>query len=308
MKKYIIVIVFGTLALTGYSQSKFRVLASSGASTITGKNSALSVGQVLSNSYQIKVAPRSYLSLVHSSGGTVQISKAGVYNVATLEKRLDEQRKSLSSRYATYIISELTKKGKENINANRYKYMNVTGSVKRATFNAFSVYLPDRSNFYDPKVTITWQALVGTKNYLLKIMDRFEEEVLYTKTLADTSTVVDFSQGKLKGALDCLVFIESKERGIQSDKYGLFRLDEEDAPKFNKAYSAFKASNKATRNATAQLSEAFFFEDKGFYTDALRCYQAAVKMSEQADAYVIALQQFLVRRNMGQTPEEDKND
>lgn len=301
-------IFLGSLITTGYAQNKFRVLASSGTNTIANNGRKLSVGQKLANSHQVKVSPRSYLSLVHSSGGTVQISKAGVYNVANLEKKLDERRKSLSSRYATYIISELTKKGNENINTNRYKYMNVTGSVNRATFNAFSVYLPDRSNFYNPKVTITWQTLVNTQNYILKITDRFEEKILYTKTLTDTSAVVDFSQGKLKGELDFLVFIESKERGIKSDKYGLFRLDEEDAPKFTKAYNAFKANNKETGNAAIKLAEAFFFEDKEFYTDALRCYKAAVEMSNSADAYVTALQQFLVRRNMGQTPKEDKKD
>lgn len=308
MKKYLIILFLVTFITAGYSQNKFRVLASSGTSTIANNGNSLSVGQRLSNNHSIKVSPQSYLSLVHSSGGTVQISKAGVYNIANLEKKLDEKRKSLSSRYVTYIISELTKKGKENINANRYKYMNVTGSVNRATFNAFSVYLPDRSNFYSPKITITWQALVKTQNYILKITDRFEDRVLYTKTLSDTSTVVDFSQGKLKGELDFLVSIESKERGIKSDKYGLFRLDEEDAPKFTKAYNTFKANNKETGNAAIKLSEAFFFEDKGFYTDALRCYTAAAEMSNNADAYVTALQQFLVRRNMGQTPEEDKKD
>lgn len=308
MKKQVLIIACILFTITGYAQHNFRVLASSGTSTLMGAKKKLLVGTKLGNSQKVKVSPRSYLSLVHQSGGTVQISKAGTYDISSLEKKLAAQRKSLSSKYATYIISELTRNGKENINANRYKYMNVTGSVKRATFNAFSVYLPEATNFYSPKVTIAWQQLIGTKNYVLKITDRFEEKVYYTKTLQDTTTVVDFSQGNLKNAEDCLVVIESKERRIKSDKYGLFRLEKEDQPAFAKAYTAFKNSNKEESEAARKLSEAFFFEDKGFYTDALRCYQKAAGLSENAEAYVTALKQFLVRRDMGQVPEVDKKD
>lgn len=306
MKKFFLVVACSVFTLSTFAQNKFRVLASSGTNTIAGKSKKLYVGTQLASNQSVKVSPRSYLSLVHNSGGTVQISKPGTYNVASLEQKLASKRRSTTSRYVTYVISELTKNGNENINTNRYKYMNVTGSVKRATFNAFSVFLPETSNFYEPKITISWQKLVGTKNYVLKIYDRFEENVFYTKTLSDTSTVVDFSQGNLKTPTDFLIVIESKERKITSDKYGLFRLDEEDAPVFRKDYASFKNTNTEGDEAAKKLSEAFFFENKGFYTDALRCYREAVKLSSKADAFVTALKQFLVRSNMGQTPDEDK--
>ncbi|OJJ15857.1 hypothetical protein BKI52_36675 [marine bacterium AO1-C] len=306
MKKFFLIVACGVLTIGAQAQSKFRVLASSGKNTIAGKDKKLYVGTRLAGNQSVNVSSRSYLSLVHNSGGTVQISKPGTYNIASLEQKLAAKRKSTTGRYVTYVISELTRKNNENINANRYKYMNVTGSVKRATFNAFSVYLPESTNFYEPKITISWQELVGTQNYILKITDRFEEKVFYTKTLKDTVTTVDFSQGQLKDAQDFLIVIESKERKIKSDKYGLFRLDEEDAPKFNKAYASFKSNNTEGDGAAKKLSEAFFFEDKGFYTDALRCYKEAAKIANNAEAYVVALKQFLVRRDMGQVPEEDQ--
>lgn len=312
MKKYILIIACGLFTITGYTQSNFRVLASSGNNTLLGKSENLLVGTRLLNNQQVKVSHRSYLSLVHNSGGTVQISKAGTYNISTLEKKLAEKRKSVASRYATYIISELTRKGQENINNNRYKYMNVTGSVNRATTKGISVYLPQVSNFYQPKITITWQTLIGAKDYNIKLTDTFEEESYYTKTLKDTSLVIDFGQGKLKDVKEFYVIIEANKADgsekVESDKYGLFRLDSEDAPAFDKAYAAFKKTNTGEANATTKLSEAFFFESKEFYTDALRCYEEAVKMSGKAEAYVTALNQFLVRSNMGQTPEEDKKD
>jgi len=306
MKKLFLVVVCGVLTIGVQAQSKFRVLASSGKNTLAGKNKKLYVGNSLTGNQNVNVSSRSYLSLVHKSGGTVQISKPGTYNVGNLEQKLAAKRKSAVGRYVTYVISELTKNGNQNINANRFKYMNVTGSVKRATFNAFSVYLPEFSNFYQPKITISWQELVGTTNYFLKITDRSEQKVLYTKTLTDTVTTVDFSQGQLKDAKDCIITIESKEREIKSDKYGLFRLDKVDAPKFNKAYASFKSNNTEGDDASKQLSEAFFLEDKEFYVDALRCYKAAAKITNNADAYVVALNQFLIRRDMGQVPEEDQ--
>ena len=243
MKKVFLVVACSVLTVSIYAQSKFRVLASSGKNTIAGKSKKLYVGTRLAGNQSVNVSSQSYLSLVHNSGGTVQISKPGTYKIASLEQKLAAKRKSATSRYVTYVIEELTKKGNQDINRSRYKYMNVTGSVKRATFNAFSVYLPESSNFYQPKITISWQSLIGTQNYVLKITDRFEEKVFYTQTLKDTVATVDFGEGQLKNVRDFLVVIESKERKIKSDKYGLFRLDEEDSPVFDKAYAAFKNKN-----------------------------------------------------------------
>ncbi|OJJ15858.1 hypothetical protein BKI52_36680 [marine bacterium AO1-C] len=292
------------IALTlsyGVSQAQyaFRVLASSGQSKIAGKTKKLYVGTTLQSSNKVTVSPRSYLSLVHKSGGTVQISKAGTYSVSSLEQKLAKTKASASKRYATYIISELTKNGKENINRNRYKYMNVTGSVKReTTFNKFKVFLASTSNFFNPQVEVKWNPLAMTKKYRVTLVDEFGEEVFSQET-ADTTVAINFKDIKSESAM--FIFnVSSKERAnIKSEPYQIGPIEVEKAPAFKKEYDAFKKTISGKMNAADKLTEAFIFEKHEFYVDAMKSYKAAVEMSGGDEAYDTAFRQFMIRHGIG---------
>lgn len=303
MKKVRHIFLLGfTLMLTygfSHAQYAFRVLASSGQSKVAGKAKKLYVGTTLNSSNRVTVSPRSYLSLVHKSGGTVQISKAGTYNVASLEKKLAQTKASASKRYATYIISELTKGGQENINRNRYKYMNVTGSVKRAaTLNKFKVFLATTSNFFNPNVEVKWNPLAMSKTYKVTLVDEFGEEVFSQET-KDTTMVIDFKKINSESAM--FIFnVSSKERtNIKSDPYQIGPIEEEKAPAFKKEYDAFKKTISGKMNAADKLSEAFIFERHEFLVDAMKSFKAAVEMSKGDEAYTTAYHQFLIRHAIG---------
>ena len=303
MKKMRHIFLLG-IALTlsyGVSQAQyaFRVLASSGQSKIAGQPKKLYVGSTLQSRNKVTVSPRSYLSLVHKSGGTVQISKAGTYSISFLEQKLAKTKASASKRFSTYVIGELTKNGKENINRNRYKYMNVTGSVKRkTTFNKFKVFLASTSNFFDPKVEVKWNPLAMTKQYKVTLVDEFGEEV-YAKETADTSMVIDFDGIKSESAM--FIFnVSSKERAnIKSDPYQIGPIEVEKAPAFKKEYNAFKKTISGKMNAADKLTEAFIFEKHEFYLDAMKSYREALKMSGNDEAYETALRQFMIRHGIG---------
>jgi len=292
------------IALTlsyGVSQAQyaFRVLASSGQSKVSGQAKKLYVGTTLQSQNKVTVSPRSYLSLVHKSGGTVQISKAGTYSISSLEQKLAKTKASASKRYATYIISELTKNGKENINRNRYKYMNVTGSVKReTTFNKFKVFLASTSNFFNPQVEVKWNPLAMTKKYRVTLVDEFGEEVFSQET-ADTTVAINFKDIKSESAM--FIFnVSSKERtNIKSEPYQIGPIEVEKAPAFKKEYDAFKKTIAGKMNAADKLTEAFIFEKHEFYVDAMKSYKEAVKMSSGDEAYDTAFRQFMIRHGIG---------
>jgi len=292
------------IALTlsyGVSQAQyaFRVLASSGQSKISGQAKKLYVGTTLQSKNRVTVSPRSYLSLVHKSGGTVQISKAGTYSISSLEQKLAKTKASASKRYATYIISELTKNGKENINRNRYKYMNVTGSVKReTTFNKFKVFLASTSNFFNPQVEVKWNPLAMTKKYKVTLVDEFGEEVFSQET-ADTTVAINFKDIKSESAM--FIFnVSSQERtNIKSEPYQIGPIEVEKAPAFKKEYDAFKKTISGKMNAADKLTEAFIFEKHEFYVDAMKSYKEAVKISGGDEAYDTAFRQFMIRHGIG---------
>lgn len=281
------------------AQYAFRVLASSGQSKIAGQTKKLYVGHTLKTNNRVTVASRSYLSLVHRSGGTVQISKAGTYNIASLEKKLAQTKASVSKRYATYIIGELTKGGKENINHNRYKYMNVTGSVHRApSLNKFRVFLATTSNYYNPEVLVKWNPLAMSKVYKVTLVDEFGDEVFSQET---TDTLININFKKIKSESAMFIFsVASKERpNIKSTPYQIGPIEVEKAPAFKKEYTAFRQTLGAKANAADKLSEAFLFEKHEFYVDAMKSFKDAAKMSGWDEAYTTAYHQFLIRHGIG---------
>lgn len=300
MKKQIFIIASVLFAITGQAQHHFRVLVSVGTNSLVETNQKLLVGASLKNNQKVKVSFRGYLSLVHQSGGTVQISKPGVYSIADLEKKLQAQPKSLTSKYTTYIVAELRKKSQKNINIHRTDHMKVAGSVKRMTINRLRIYLPEASNFYSPRIPILWTKLTGYQHYVLKIIDEFEEEVLYTQTFQDTVAIVDFNQPRLKNVKTFIVIVEAKEREIQSDSYALFRLEQPKRSRFEKACKVFKNGSAIKDKVAQKIAEAFFFERNECYIDAWWCYKEAIKMSHNTEAYTIAFKQFLLRYNMAQ--------
>ncbi|NJO03983.1 MAG: hypothetical protein HC880_21950 [Bacteroidia bacterium] len=182
----VLVLLWGTPELWAQSYT-FKVLASSGKSTLD--NDQLTVGKSIPASASIKVESQSYLSLVHKSGGTVEIGKAGTYNVNELEKELLARAKqSTSQRYANYIIGELTKAGDKDIHKNPYKYQNVTGSVERGQEYAILMMLPEKSPLYvfPKEYTLQWLPVLGASNYQIQVLDVFDEPLL-TQQTSDTS-------------------------------------------------------------------------------------------------------------------------
>lgn len=305
MKKFRHILFLG-LALTlsyGVTQAQytFRVLASSGQSKIAGGKKLLA-GTSLSTANKITVSPRSYLSLVHKSGGTVQISKAGTYSVANLAQKLAQTKASVSKRYATYIISELTKGNKENINKNRYKYMNVTGSVKRDV-PVIYVFTASSNNYSDPKVDIKWMPINGAKEYDVIIEDLFEESVDKMK-VSTTNLTIDFSKYKTEDqrfvvrVVAKLPISDGKFRTLEV-KFEVGELEKGKKKSFEKAYTEFKKGISGEMNAADKLSEAFLMEDYKLYIDALKSFKEAVKISGNDEAYTTAYHQFLIRHAIG---------
>ncbi|MCS6822439.1 MAG: hypothetical protein NZ551_11300 [Microscillaceae bacterium] len=280
----------------------FKVMASSNNPLLKSTNKPLTAGTSLQATDQVIVKEKGYLSLAHKSGGTVQISKAGTYSVAELEKNMLASRSSASSKLLSYVISEVSKGQEDNINQKKYAYMNVTGSVERSTKSLINVFLPQHSKVFEPKINLAWESVVGNKTYVVTLQNEFSE-VLKKITTQDTTITIDFNDNALKGSDIVSIIINAKERNLTTphEAFGLKRVDADEAANFKKMYEAFQKENMTESNpAFAKLAEAMFFEEHEYYMDALRCYNEAVKLAgEDAEPYVIARNQYLMRRNIG---------
>lgn len=278
----------------------FRVLASSGESTLSDNDKQLYVGQKLYQNQKVKIAAQSYLSLVNPSGGTVQISRKGVYSVQSLQEKLAKMQKTVAQQYVTYIVSELSKARVSNPQKNRFKYMNVTGSVNRAE-SPFKLNIAPQNSvnkFIDKKATIHWYPVVGTTTYNIVVMNEFDEK-LHTQEIKDTSLVIDFNKPPYKGQEMCVLKISSKERPKAiSLRYSLIMAADNQTVK--KALIDFKKENPvASNNAADVLEEAFFYEENELFAKALERYKKAIELSKGNNAYKVAYHHFLIRHAIG---------
>ncbi len=317
--------LLATLLSTSLSAQSyvFKVMASSGTQTSTGKvypsakSKSLVVGNTLQNTDQIVMPDKSYLSLMHSSGGTVQIAKAGTYSVSDLANKLKASTQTTSQKYASYIVGELTKNDEKNLNKYPHKYQNVTGSVERATFESELVsMLPSAkggSYVFNQPYLLTWHHLAQTKNYILLVLDQFDETLLEA-TIPDTSYTLNVKDEKFAEADMLKIVILSKERtdvtpykkdNNYNFSYSLNFLEGGKKAEFEEAFEQFKKeqANSSIPEDVKKLDEASFFETQGFLLDAMRAYKELIALDPENEAYKIVYNQFLVRHQIGKHKE-----
>ena len=276
----------------------FRVMASSGKSTNKSQKS-LVIGSRLNANDKITVSSGSYLGLAHANGGTVQISKAGTYDVKDLENKMNSSKLTVSQKYKKYIIGEMTKAGDEDIHKNPYKYQNVTGSVERALLNDVRVYLAKTSNVINSEYIIKWDPTPGNKTYIIDMYNVFDESLKSFET-TDTSFVLKLTDPKFNNEDFIKMTVKTKEIKPQTIlEFGLTRFDPSEKSVFDKKYVEFKKSVDAENPSVFdKLNEAMFFEENKLYLDALNSYEKVLKMAPGEEDFRIAYEQFLLRTSI----------
>lgn len=281
----------------------FKVMASSGVSKKGA--TALKIGSTLLGADQVTVDAKSYLSLAHSKGGTVQISKAGTYKVAELEKQMLAAKKSVSQKYANFVIGEITKANGEDIHKNPYKYQNVTGSVERSFGSSMAVRLPKTTYIHKDAYTFSWHKPKEGKVFIY-VLDEFSEIIKnYEKSGNDTTltfNLKDFNESALYAVVVSTKPIskEKLEKDGLNKGFGIRKMETADLEKFKKELQALKTSlGDDEKDVNLKLNEAIFLEEKEMYLDAMQAYEDAVKLEPNDEVYKIAYNQFLIRKNIG---------
>jgi len=113
----------------------FKVLASSGSNKVQAQGAAdwkpLFFGKKLMKGDKITIADKGYLGLVFKNGKSIELKKAGTYEVSKLAGEVAKQNASVNAKYTDFLAGEMGKTGNDDMARNRYKYMSVTGSVVR---------------------------------------------------------------------------------------------------------------------------------------------------------------------------------
>lgn len=283
----------------------FRVLTAKGNNTAS-KN-AIRVGSKLNNTDVIVMEEGGYLGLLHTNGQTVELRTKGTYKVNELANNLKASNgSSLTARYASYVVSELTTSAEEANGENSYKHQQKTGAVKRGDVKGIMVIQESKVTMLGDKMEIEWFvyediAKVSKKDvhqYRVVLTDLRNNE-LYTETTKENSFVIDFSRPELQDQTAVIYRIEVADQDKQDKKIGSSNQvieREGDAKKEIRD----QLDQIGDDTALGHLIKAQYLEEKGYYAEAAMAYKAAIALAPQVETYKILYDGFTERALMSE--------
>jgi LEA14-like dessication related protein len=293
--------------LTGQAQELFRVMATKGGSQVAKTAAAadkknIVTGQKLYNDESLTIPAGAYLALVHKSGKTIELKQAGSFNVNDISAKVSANNVTFTQKYSEYVLNELTKGDKADINADHKKHMNVTGSVERdVKLNELvKLYLPSKSELLSSQSSISWGPVKDAKGYDVKFTNMFEE-VLYSASTADTSYSFDLSTMKLGTEKSILVTVSVKDNAkVISSQHFINIVEGPKAADIKSKETKLKEElgNDQTSPLNALLL-ASFYDQNNLFLDAATNYQRAIKLEPGVTEYATAYNDFLIRNSVG---------
>lgn len=304
MNRYLLTFLLGVQAVFGQD---FRVLHSYGNNTIKKTKQKIFIGATLKNTDVLLVGENSYLNLLHvKTGRTVEVRQKGEYLLSSFKVNASS---STLAKYSDFVIEEMTKATKQDINKNHRRYIAITGAVTRdrraATLRNITVFVPAEVpciNLYNAMATVAWLGEVG-KKYYIRIKTMSGETVALLET---QKPEFNFDFGWLKRDKDGLanyevVIYEADNENVRGS-FAVSLLEEKDRNMLAKELKDFQP-----QTAIDYLLLGRFFEENKLLLDAFTCYNKALKLQED-EIMKTAYMEFLARNKMGYmyNPELDR--
>jgi hypothetical protein len=279
-------IIGSSLVIQAQGSYVFKVLGVSG--TVKKHNATgdvvLTPGTKL-NSDESIIIESGYCGLMHSSGKGLEVKKPGTYTIADLSKTIAANGKQgkVSDRYVNYVMGQLTKEEAEDINANHRKYMEVTGSVERASTVYNIKLLALKSNEVLPKAyTLSWTSNAKNAEYQLEVFNLFNESVFTAKT-KETSAAVDFAPLFAKHGKNLLVSVKVVGNSdFKSNEYS-----------FKLAETSEELGLSDEKTPASNMINGMICEENKLYLDALAYYKEASTQESNVEGYKKAYDQLL---------------
>lgn len=327
----LIVVIVGVLSsIDALSQARFKILATRGSVVVSGK--AVRLGQPLSANDNITVGKGAYVSLAHINGRVVEIKKYGSYKIAELDKKASGKTKSSTSKFASYVVNELTEvKEPVSFTDDRRSKMNTTGAVERAVGDDVSlvdsvlavvggpgelralavvqnsalnsgqhiiVITPRNTRLLSDSVSFIWHRAPKTSAYKIVVINRFNK-VVYSAVASDTIFTASVSTLNIEPASLNYWRVEStSDASLHSDDFALWYLAGEERQSAEAVLAEINNDISEDDLAIGQLIVGAACEDMGLYADAHMAYARAVAIAPDVPAYKRMFADFLRRQGL----------
>jgi len=269
------IMLFAMESVSGQGYT-FKVLANKGANkTIKSgskKETPLKTGAILANGDMLVTSAGTYVGLMHRSGKTIEIRKAGTFAVTDLEKEVKTGSSSVASRYGNWVLSKLEDKKSGNYRSR----LKATGAVSRAIGDgSLDVMIPEGSKIIGDKMAIVWEEESKETTWVVTIRNLYDD-VIFEKETNQTKILVDLSVDDLADAEIYLITVKDKNSPNSiSHQKDIERVTEGE---LLASVNAFKAE-VAEDSPLSKLIYASFYEENGLLLDAMTKYEEAIAMS-----------------------------
>lgn len=300
-----LILSFLLVSTMTYAQDEiFKVLASKGANKVVSSKSTeqkpILIGKKLFKDDKVIIGENSYLGLAHKSGKTIELKKAGTYEISKLSSEVASQNAGVAKKYVDFVAGELSSTD-EDMAKNRHKYMAVTGSVERDVKNAsgIKVLTPKDVFTLSTPVTLRWVPTHESSNTYVITLTDLSDEPVYTVETKENFVIVDLDKLNIKKEKNLLwkVAVKDSKPKVESEPAILKYVDEAKAATLEKQVADIKAELKE-ETALNKLVLASFYEENGLILEALASYEAAMKLEPEVEDYKIAYGKFLERRQL----------
>jgi hypothetical protein len=293
----LLIICYSSAQSQGY---EFRVLANKGQNSIKAANQEwlpVKTGAKLNKGDEISVSPNGYIGLVHSSGKTIELKTPKTYTVSDLVSKINANSSTITNKYASFVLSQMTKEEGEDVGANTKKNNKATGAVERGKPGEITLYAPNNVNVFGPMSILRWEQYLPGDEYLVTVKNIFDDQVMSVPT-TDSMITLDFNDPKLKNEKLLIVIISSKKDAKAfSNQIGIKKLPMEDSKLIAKEFATIMADNNEDTPLN-KIIQATFFEQNNLMLDAVTAYESAIKMAPDVPEYKEMYLDFLFRNNL----------
>ena len=334
--EYVAATCFMLIATSGImharvAQESLKVLAVRGNVTLIG-GAKLSVGQQLALSDRVTLGAGGYMSITHPNGRTAELKTPSTVTVRDLHQRLSKSTSSASSKFASYVASELTETSEPiAFKSKRRGNMKTTGSVERAAgddANAvdtvlrvvgapgevqaladlsaakieregrLAVVMPRTTRLLSDTVTFTWRRTPKWGSYRLVITNRANLAVVARETGDTALTLTLATLGVKPGELYSWRVEATAQPSERTAEYGLWLLDGADARQTRGLLDEIASEQDDPASAIALMIRATAQEDLGLVYDSYNSYRRVVQLEPEVQSYRRAFAEFLVRQSL----------
>ncbi len=283
-------------------ETAFTVMSARG--TVECKSAAgnwakIHAGDKIKANDKIKLAAGDYLGMVHVKGKTLELKKAGEYDVAALVKSVAKGDASFNQKFAGYVANEM-------VNKDKSKKMTMLGAVFRSLGNAIEIGVPPAMVTFSSQATFSWYKLKSASGYVVRVVNP-AGITIYMKDTKDTSLSVDLDLLKLNPNLQYTWVVSSDaDAAINSGAHTLALVPNTKRKLVSDTLEIMKKEMPDESSALNNFLFAKYFVTQGVNADAMSYFEKAYSLSGAAEEYAVDYAAFLAENGLTAKAEQVK--